>query len=418
MTDAEALSRLLDGDLSSAEEQALRARLAAEPDLARLHAQMQAWILDLEALPDEEQVPAELLQAARAQTTASRASETPSSTRRGAPRWLALLGGAGWAAAAATALVWIGTAALAPSHGPATASAAPLVTLAEGRQRVVGHGVMLRAGDARMQVDGEVWITVEPAGRPLRRHGQEDPMDHTHALAALGGAAITVAVITGSAMLWPGDNADAAPVLIPAGTTHRIGAPRAADDPLDRSPDVPLASLEGLDAAVARQLGQLQEDNERLRFENELLSGQLSLARGGDPVPFPHDLAEAFTPEGFAARVAEIAQATPGIQHLRDDCSEYPCLSVLDVDPTLDAAALKATLGRVGDSLGEGLGDPQTFMSVAKYEEDGGDESTTAIVWMLPEQTSPEETRSMKERLAQRIRTLEDEHRADLAAGD
>jgi hypothetical protein len=137
-------------------------------------------------------------------------------------------------------------------------------------------------------------------------------------VAALVGATVTVAVYEGSARVWAADGAE---TEVTAGETVRLG-----EEPAASTPAPPPAA--GDDA--------LQERMRQLELENRILQGLLEAQDAelrGTPVPWPDDLPEALTPAGFEQRIRDaVAECAPEIEVLGVECSEPPCLALLDTD--------------------------------------------------------------------------------------
>jgi len=409
MSDLEALSELLSGDLPRDQAQALRARIRDEPELAQAWEELRALTADLGELPDRQAPPAHLdaavLDELEPPSRASLASGS-SAARSGISRRRWLL-----PSLAAAALLAVGLAsglALAPSDAPA------VVTLAQGRHRVSGEAVEVRLDAARVQVRGDAWITVEPGSEGVRREGQEDAMDVSHALSAAGGAVVTVAVVSGVALVWPADAPEAAPVTVPAGGSHQVGEMPAEpgvrrDAEPDGQPDPRPSAATRLDPEVAAWVDGLEQDNARLRFENQLLQGQLAVVNG-EPAPWPSDLSPSLRPDAFPAHAADAVDRVGGLELVQEDCQEYPCLAVVRVADPSDEAAAREALSQLGEALGQALGgDVNTFMSVARSEEDGQEPRMHAVVGVLPGQEGERPPESVTERMRQRAMGLEGE---------
>ncbi len=280
----EDFSRLYSRDLPDADARALEHRIATEPDVAAGWRRFLATMEALEALPDT----------------------LPAPPRKRRRSWTAAIP---WALAAAALLAL----ALRP--------AAPELVLAAGGQLVEGE-LSLLAGDAIVDVDGKVWIAVEPADGSVRVVRPEgDPMQRKTWLAGLAGAAVTVVVYEGSAVVRASPGAE--PTTVNAGETHRIPghapivvAPRT---PEERRLDVARleAELEAAEKALAEA-----------KFEGALTRGQLQAVQGV-PSEWPKDVPEAVTPERFKAELEARLADVPDIEISHVDCDEYPCIAAI-----------------------------------------------------------------------------------------
>jgi anti-sigma factor RsiW len=307
----EELSRLLDGELSEAEAEALHGRIAAEPELAVAWEAMRRLPEALSALPDVPPPP-EL-----DREVVGAAPELHRFSRRWAP----------WAAIAACALLaWMW---LRPG---------PPIVLVQGSQFVQGQALVL-AGDTEVEVAGRALIEVEPPGGLLREDMQEATMNKTHLLAALAGAVVTVTVYEGSAAVRA---PDAPPVTVVAGDTHSTGpAVDAAPAPVSPAPTrVQVALPDDADAAererlLAEEIGRLRDQLESARIRGTLTRGQLE-SHEGVPQPWPEELSEVYRPEAFEAALEAALEEVPFGDLEVLDCSEYPCVAVVRSHKTGD----------------------------------------------------------------------------------
>ncbi|MEZ4318472.1 MAG: hypothetical protein R3F61_13250 [Myxococcota bacterium] len=302
MSGTEDLSRLLSGDVTPEERSTLEARLASDPALRRQLDALRDLVSDLEALP--EAAPPDLDASVLART------EVPAAPSRGSRATVWML--AGLAAAALIAV------ALRPTPGVAQ--------LLEGSERVEGH-VSLLAGLVPVEVDGVAVITVEPAGRVEREWGAEDPMPKTAILSALAGAAVTVAVYEGRAIVQSPTGGDT--VTLAAGESHTVGPRRvvrtvAGGAPIRSAGDDEAAHLQALEDENAA----LREELRAARFEGAVARGQLE-AHQGAPIPWPDDIAEPFRPDAFEAGLRKALEAHPGTELVSLDCGEFPCVAIL-----------------------------------------------------------------------------------------
>ncbi len=214
----EKMSRLVDGDLPEAEAEALRREIDADPELARALETM-SGLGDAIAGLDEEPPPPALDRAAL--QAAQRITRPDHNVVRLRRPWV-------WVAAAAS----IALAALLLWPRPE-----PTIVLVQGSQLVEGRA-MVMAANVPVRVDGTALISVEPLDTSLREMDQEVIMRNRELLlGALAGAAVTVAVYEGSAVLFPGE---ANSRTLDAGQTETVVDPGSnggptADLGVDRS---------------------------------------------------------------------------------------------------------------------------------------------------------------------------------------
>ncbi len=360
----EELSRLLSDDLPAERAEALRRRIEEEPEVARAWADLQAVAGGLEGLADEAP-PAALDRRVLASREASEdgfreesmgvaARPRSAGPVTPAPRggeWTdrTLLRWAPWAMAAclALALFW--------------PRSQPDLVLAEGRQLVEGH-VHVLAGDVPVEVDGVAWITVEPPAGSLRVSGQEvDMMDRKTLLAAVAGAAVTVAVLEGYALI---SDAGDTPARVEAGETRSVGQPaRARASERSRvlapraTPDLKGASPEDLMAEIDR----LQAENDGLRLKSTLAQGQAEHYEGV-PQEWDDGIPAGFRPDAFTDAMRTAVEGMEDAELLDVDCEEFPCVAVIRsttdrqdwaaaIDEGLPAAADLGLEGEVGKSI-------------------------------------------------------------------
>lgn len=321
---------------------------------------------------------------------------------RGRPRWgslgLSAVGGA-LATAAVAGLLFLG------QPGPGE------YRLVEGVETVRGEHVMLMAGGVRVEVDGEARITVEPNGPLTRREGPEVNMGTSHWLAAAGGAAVTVAVIAGAALVWP--EGGAGPLTLSAGeswSSEEAGGPMGDPIAIRMSPDsaagkaVLSGDLEGATQAA------LAEEVKRLRMESQLLRGQLEKYQGS-PEPWPEKIAADLRPEAFEATIDGVLDDYPEAELIRIDCEEYPCLAVVRAMPgTEDASlALKGFAEAMGDVVKADHGDDEVergvMMAIAERHSDDGPPESVGVVGVLDGDGPDDPDRQA--RLHQRMKELE-----------
>ncbi len=201
----ESMSRLLDGELTGPETDALRQRIAGDPELARALETMEQLRGRVGELP-EAHPPAHLDETAlevmqRITSPAAAEIRPPAGVPIAGPsgrrvdrdgRWRSWMLAPLAAGVALAALLW-------------WPSAPPTLVLLEGSRLVEGRAVLL-AGAVPIDIDGKVRVTVEPVDASFRDMDQEVLMRNRDLLlGALAGAAITVAVYEGSAVIFPGE---------------------------------------------------------------------------------------------------------------------------------------------------------------------------------------------------------------------
>ena len=320
------LSRLLEGELDPDAEAALRAQIAASPELARKWAAMQVLPSQLADLPNEMSPPELRLPGSLPQRPAVAARfEPPASPSELPPArrpWLhySLLLAAGL------------------SIGILLPRPLAELRIARGAQVVDGR-INVLAGDVSVDVDGKVQISVEPPrGVPREQWAEIPTMDKTHFLSALAGAVVTLTVVEGSAIVRP---AGAPPIELVAGQQRTVGGGggNAITTAAPRQADATVVS----GTSTAHELA-------KLKLEHAVTLGQLR-ALGGRPAEWPADLPAAYKPDAFEAFVAARVATIPHASLVTMDCDEYPCIAVLrSTDP---AAEWQDNLSVLHDDLGE-----------------------------------------------------------------
>lgn len=273
----EQLSRLIDGDLNEEEAEALRARIRSEPDVARAYDEMTRVVAALATLPETAPAP-----------------ELRVAPLRSARSFVAVV--APWLLAAAAALAWW----LTPGE--------PEVTIVAGGTRIDGN-LSLLAGDVAIDLDGDALITVE------------DDMTRQQMIAGLLGAAVTVAVYEGTALVRAAGHD---PVTIGAGQTRLFGggSPSGAAAPTDRE------ALEHRLGELEKELAATREALQLEQFSGAIARGQLAAVQG-TPAPWPADVPPAMTADRFAAELAARLAEFPQVEVEVVDCAEYPCIAAL-----------------------------------------------------------------------------------------
>lgn len=329
----EELSRLLDGELPQDEAEALRTRIATEPELAAAWETLQALPADLAELPD-------IAPPSGLDERVLDRDELRPRMQRFSRRW-----GTTAAVAASLALLFLWT-----RPGPAT-------VLVSGTQFVDGQ-VTVQAAAVQVDVNGRALIEVEPPEGFVREHGQEvSEMNRNHLLSALAGAVVTVTVYQGAAVLHA---EEAPPTTVAAGESYSVGARSPATAP-PAPPTTPAVVTAGM--TPEEREGVLNDEIERLRGELERSRMTGAIARGqlesveGTPREWPDDLPDVYQPAAFEESIAAALEEVPFGDVETIDCSEYPCFAVVRSHDT-------------GDDWGDAVDD---FVAILKARAEGDD---------------------------------------------
>lgn len=333
----EALSRLLDGELPPDEAKALRARITAEPELAEAYARMQSLAASLAELPELSPPPA--LNAAvlrRARDEAAASPALPTATRAWV-RWPLGL------AAAALALFALRL----------SAPAAPMITLYDGQQLIDGAAQVQIADAGVVTIDGKALISVEPGeGGARDQLAEANPMKITPLLTTALGSALTIAVYEGRATFTPEDGAT---VTVEAGERRRVPLDDDARAPVAargqrRADGVVLPDLDG-----PEDLGDPKDELARLRFENDVLRGQLRAAEGAEQ-PWPKDAPDALREPAFGQTVR--AALDEDMRLLELDCDEFPCIAFVEMpdEENRSESVVNRLQAQLKPSIGEDMG--------------------------------------------------------------
>lgn len=303
----EELSRLLAGELSPPDEEALRARITAEPTLARAWERMQQLPDALAALPDPSP-PSALDERVLA------FGEQPPHRWRPRHAVVALLAAA---AAASLLVLW-------PAE-PAQ------VVLIEGQQWVEGQATVLAAG-VPVAIDGLARISVEPSPGALRERGQEvESMDWKHAAAAVAGAAITVAVYEGRARIG-GEHGSTVEAGESWHQTEASQRPEPGRRVVTRTGGPQVAEED--DPAVLRdRIDELEQALATAHYEDAVQRGRIAAVEGR-PQEWPSDLPPQLQASGFEGGLKDAMAGLAELGLLEVNCDEYPCYAIIEADPT------------------------------------------------------------------------------------
>ncbi len=359
----EDLSRLLNGELDDEVSAALRERIRTEPDVARAWASMTTLVDDLEDLP-QAAPPVHLDAAVLGESRRSPPVPAPANTRG-----LRVAMAVGAALVAATlVLSWRVT--------------PPPVLHVVASDELVDGSVAVMAAGRHVDIDGLARITVEPAVGVLREWepDQEDPMNRTAvlsaAIAAAAGAVLTVAVYEGTATIAdPG----ASPVVLEAGDTQRMGPTTTTATGSSRIPParpLPAGATQAQTIAhLKERIDELEGALSRSEFTGAIAQGQL-VAHVGAPQAWPEDVAEGLQPDAFSEHLEAAVEAFEGAEVAEIDCSEYPCIAVLELTELTEDWADR--LGAVPEKMAEDFGEDMGLSVMGMGFED--DDSEAALL--------------------------------------
>jgi hypothetical protein len=278
-----------------------------------------------------------------------------------------------WIAVAAAAALAVG-AGLGSAMQPE-----PTLLLTAGSQLVEGRALVL-AGDREVRVDGTALISVEPPADFLRENEQEANhamIDKTHAIAALAGSFVTIAVYHGTAVVSGADVASE-PITVHAGEEKSVGAPSPAPTPvvrrIVREAPAPTVSMSVDERDPEAVIAELRSELAGLRTQQSLSEGQLAAVQG-EAQPWPEDIEELYRPAAFE-RAMRTAVADEGAGDvLVVDCSEFPCLTVLKPGP-YDGQGTSPEIQAVIDRLSALLGDS----GISVHNSRSGDGETDLLL--------------------------------------
>ncbi len=353
MNDTLLLSQLLSGELDQASADALRERIANEPELAALWQVMATLPQDLADL--DESAPPAHLDSAVLNRTASTAPEASVPTP--ANRWVAA---SGWLIATAAAI-----ALLMPSQPPE-------LLQTEGSQLVDGNVVVL-AGDVQVRVDGLAKITVEPTDEFVRARSAEGPMDRTHLLSAMAGAAVTVTVMQGTAAIYGSSDAHAQLGPGQEWTTDGVveAAPNAEPEPYKLQFKLPIPTGDMDTDALRQELDNVRNQLAELEFAHGIAKGQLAAVEG-EPQEWPEDLPEALTADRFEDSLLTALGDRPDAEIHTVDCSEFPCFAIIESsDPGENWVRDLETIGKTMEELSGQEGNFGVMNMAGESDHDG-----------------------------------------------
>lgn len=350
----EELSWLLAGELPPDRAEALRHRIATDPQVRAV------WesLVDMQALLEE--MPLEITPPAALDR---RVLGEPGLVRR-KPFRAALPMVAGITAALAAAFLgWV----------LVTGEPQPDFVLVDGAQWVSG-AALVHAGDARIEVDGIARITVEPPAGSARVNAprnREDSMRREAVVAGLVGSIVTVTVYEGQARVHPSEGPA---TIVNAGETHAIGKPpeqsRAseADEPVGDNAAETIARLQ-------RSLEETRTKLAEAEFVAALTRGQL-VAHQGEVSTWPEVVPASVSAAHFETELKRRLGERPlVVEHV--DCSEYPCLAAIRYGSEGDEEdwfqGVEADLRAIGD---EAYGDAVSLaLSRFKFKDDEAGEA-------------------------------------------
>jgi anti-sigma factor RsiW len=306
----EQLSALASGDLPPERARALRDRIEREPEVAAAWERMQQLVADLDALPAD-----------HPELSGPPVVVVPAPTvRRRSPLW------GGMALLAAVALGFVAGRTTGPPDDWILAGDA-----------VVDGDVQLMAADVPVSVDGRARISVEPVGGSARVEGQERevPMNRSAILAGLAGAAVTVTVYEGTALVHAGDEADAPLQVRPGEPVHVRGGAEAArrkgGAPLPVEGSARDAALEQRVEELQAELAAIEGELQTERFGAAVARGQLK-AEQGEVSEWPDEVPDALREETIREQLVERLAGLEGFDVEEVDCYEFPCVVALRYD--------------------------------------------------------------------------------------
>lgn len=303
----------------------------------------------------------------------------------GWPRWTTAV------ALAAGVLLGVGL----PSARETAVVLTPGAHLIEGPARVtLPGGTLLLDGTAAVRFDD----IMEPVAGGARDTARTPPLPEPSMftardlLATSGGAAVTLAVLTGAGTWTASDMPEERPVR--AGEALRVAAP---DTP---RPPTPVAAVtrapitgEGIDdpADLRRENDALKASLAERDFEVKALRGQLA-AYGGAVSEWPDDLPEAFEPERFTSWAEAVMAEVPGFGITEVDCGEFPCLVHIEATgdaPRTEDGAIdwEAAADAFQDQRPAGVTDDDKLalgISVQESEDDDGRVSSLMTLYNVP----------------------------------
>lgn len=299
-TDLCALSALLSGGLAPQEAARLRARLDTDPALQRAADTLRSLPDQLAALPLLDPPPG-LTQAVIDSLSAPAALPTPANAQPGTTQARPSLA---WAVAAA-AVVFAASTALWP-HAPTR------VDLTEGGAKVEGRA-QVAVADSVLDVDGRARLSPPcPTCTPEER-----------ARIAVYEGSARVSTPDGRTVNLAAGQSTNIPAIRPSSSFQQVsthsGSSIRRDSSLDQA---------RLSADVGRELDRLERENARLEQENAMVLGSLSTNQG-QPMAWPDDLPTALGPDAFRTSVRQTLIVLPDVDLVTVDCSEYPCLAVV-----------------------------------------------------------------------------------------
>jgi hypothetical protein len=212
-------------------------------------------------------------------------------------------------------------------------------------------------------------------------------MNRGHFIAALVGALVVVGAyeLTGGGKTHETGAADA-PESAPGEDLRAVRAPTvAADGGAAQSGELERDRGGNLDA-LSRE--ELLQHIDRLEQELDSVSTDRGLAENrvvaleGKPQPWPEDLPKGYSPEEFRATLTEALASQEGAELVDIDCSEYPCIAVLDLPTEGGPQAARSLADKLTESGFEG--DSDLMVMIGQREDEEGSQ-TVAVLSAMPE---------------------------------
>jgi len=278
----------------------------------------------------------------------------------------------------------------------------PAHTLTPGRHIVQGPAELKVPGGV-LALDGVVYVDLrEPGGSVVRAGGHQDPDPRMSPMptsrdliAAAAGAGVTFAVVQGTAA-WTADGSEATtPIAQGEALTVKAGSavPKAHQRVVvqtDGPTPTPAAGSRSV-AELEDENAQLREELDALTFELKATQGQLA-AYGAVATDWPDDLPEGFRPDPFSDWAEELVADIPGYSLAEVDCTEFPCLVVVQADADAPTKADGSVDWKVAAEAMQGENPPgvadgdktSTGISIMEMDNDG-ERTGLMVMYTAPE---------------------------------